>query len=190
MGRRVYRVDALSISSIENLKRELEQYKKELPGKVNQLVSRLADLGITVARANTGVLDDLGNVSSLVSFTKQIDHTQYGAKAIMIMADSMPVIKAWLGKGGEIKSAEVSPSLMYEYGSGFNAKDKNAIKNPQAGQGTFPGQTHAEEPGGWKWKDLDGTWHTSKGITPTTPMYHATMEMYRQVVAVAREVFG
>lgn len=190
MGRKTYRVDVLSISSVENLKRQLEEYKNELPKKVNQLVSRLADVGISVGRANTGTLDDLGNVSSLVSFTKQVNQEKYGATAIMIMADIMPLQKSWLGKGGEVKTAEVSPSLMYEYGSGEHAEDINAIKNPQGGQGTFPGQTHARDAGGWKWQDLDGTWHHSTGITPTHPMYYATQEMYAQVVNVAREVFG
>lgn len=191
MARKVYRMDVLSISSIENLKKQLENYQKvEIPNKTEEFVSKLADLGITVARSNTGVLDDIGNVSSLVSFTKQVNKDQYGATAVMVMADKMPLLKTWFGKGGEIKSAEVSPSLMYEYGSGFEALDLNENKNPQGGQGTFPGQEHAFDVGGWNWKDLDGTWHHSKGITPSTPMYKATMEMYNQVIKIAKEVFG
>ena len=189
MGRKTYRVDVLSISSVENLKRQLEEYKNELPKKVNQLVSRLADVGISVGMANTGTLDDLGNVSSLVSFTKQVNQEKYGATAIMIMDDIMPVISTWWTSNG-LKSVEVSPSLMYEYGSGNYAKDLNAIKNPQGGKGTFPGQTHAKDPDGWWWVDETGKRHESKGITPTHPMYYATQEMYEQVVNIAREVFG
>lgn len=191
MARKVYRVDILSPSSIENLKKDLMEYRdQELPDKMMRFVSRLADLGISVAKENTSVLDDLGNVSSLVSFTKQVDSDKYGAKAIMIMADKMPMIKSWLGAGGEVKTAEVSPSLMYEYGSGENAKDENEFKNPQGGRGTFPGQTHANDPEGWKWQDLDGTWHHSKGIAPTTPMHKATIAMSSQVINIAKEVFG
>lgn len=191
MARKTYRVDVLSVSSIEQLKRDLMDYRdRELPDKVRRFASRLADHGISVARDNTGVLDDLGNVSSLVRFTKQVDYNKYGAKALMIMADVMPLQKSWIGVGGKVKTAEVSPSLMYEYGSGSKAEDLNEFKNPQGGQGTFPGQTHAFDSNGWKWQDLDGTWHHSNGITPTTPMYKATMSMYAQVVAIAREVFG
>lgn len=191
MARKVYRVDVLSESSIQNLINQLEQYKRvEFPNKMQEFVNRLADVGISVARANTGVLDDIGNVSSLVSFSKKVSNNQHGVTAIMIMADKMPLLKSWFGKDGEVKSAEVSPSLMYEYGSGFEALDLNENKNPQGGQGTFPGQEHAFDVGGWKWKDLDGTWHYSKGISPTTPMYKATMEIYNQVISVAREVFG
>lgn len=190
MGRKAYRVNIFSVSSIENLKKELLEYKRQIPVKMQLFVDRLADVGISTARANTGVMDDLGNVSDLVSFTKNVDQNKYGAKAVMIMADRMSVTKFWLSSGGEIKSAEVSPSLMYEYGSGFNASDLNEIKNPQGGQGTFPGQTHAFDSGGWKWQDLDGTWHRSDGITPSTPMYKATMEMYQQVVSIAKEVFS
>lgn len=189
MAKKNFRVDILSVSSIENLKRELISYRNSLPNKMQEFTSKLADVGISVGKANIGVLDDLGNVSSLVQFTKKVDKNTYGAETLMIMADIMPVTKAWLGAGGEIKTVEVSPSLMYEYGSGFESVDLNENKNPQGGQGTFPGQTHAFDSGGWKWQDLDGTWHHSTGITPTTPMYKATMEMYNQVVAVAREVF-
>lgn len=190
MGRKTFRVNIFSVDSIEKLKKELESYRDDLPRKMELLVSRLADHGISVARQNTGVLDDLGNVSSLVNFTKELDSNKYGCTGVMIMADKMPLIKAWLGAGDEVKTAEVSPSLMYEYGSGFNSTDLNEIKNPQGGQGAFPGQTHAFDPGGWKWRDLDGKWHHSKGITPTTPMYKATIEMYKQVVTIAKEVFG
>lgn len=191
MARKVYRVDILSCSSVEKLKKDLMDYRdRELPEKIERFVSRLADLGISVAKENTGMLDDLGNVSDLVSFTKQIDRNKYGATAVMIMADKMPIQKFWKVGQNEIKSAEVSPTLMYEYGSGENAKDENEFKNPQGGQGTFPGQTHAFDSGGWKWQDLDGVWHHSSGITPTTPMYKATMEMYNRVVSVAKEVFG
>jgi hypothetical protein len=190
MARKVYRVDVLSVSSIEQLKRDLMDYRdRELPDKVRRFASRLADHGISVARDNTGVLDDLGNVSSLVRFTKQVDYNKYGAKAVMIMADIMPVISTWWTSNG-LKSVEVSPSLMYEYGSGNYAKDLNAIKNPQGGKGTFPGQTHAKDPDGWWWVDENNKRHESKGITPTHPMYYATQEMYAQVVAIAREVFG
>lgn len=189
MARNNFRVDIFSQSSIKKLIDELEEYKKQISIKNEIFVSRLADLGISVAKANTGVLDDLGNVSSLVGFTKQLNHDQYGATAVMVMADKMPLVKSWIVGGGEVKSAEVSPSLMYEYGSGFEAMDLNENKNPQGGQGTFPGQEHAFDVGGWKWQDLDGTWHHSSGITPTTPMYKATMEMYKQVVKIAKEVF-
>lgn len=190
MARKTFRVDVLSVSSIENLKKELTAYKNQLPDKLQRFTSRLADVGISVGKANIGVLDDLGNVSSLVQFTKKVDKNTYGAETLMIMSDIMPLTKAWLGSGGEVRTSEVSPSLMYEYGSGFEAVDLNENKNPQAGQGTFPGQTHAFDSGGWKWMDLDGTWHRSKGITPTTPMYKATIEMYNQVIAIAKEVFG
>ena len=58
------------------------------------------------------------------------------------------------------------------------------------GTGTFPGQTHAEDPEGWWYQTLDGVWHHSKGIAPTMPMAKAQAEIYDQIASVAREVFG
>lgn len=189
MGRKAYRVNIFSVSSIENLKKELLDYKRQIPVKMQTFVERLADIGISVGQSNIGVLDDIGNVSSFVQFTKKVDKNKYGANALVIMSDIVPVQSSWWSTDG-LKTVDVSPSLMYEYGSGFNSKDLNANKNPQGGQGTFPGQTHARDEGGWWWVDENGVRHESSGITPTTPMYKATMEMYQQVVSIAKEVFS
>ena len=80
MAKKNFRVDILSVSSIEKLKRELTSYRNSLPDKMQEFTSKLADVGISVGKANIGVLDDLGNVSSLVQFTKKVDKNAYGAE--------------------------------------------------------------------------------------------------------------
>lgn len=187
MAKRVFSTD-LSIQGIRKLKKELLEYRNQtLPNLMKKYVDELANVGIQVARANLGSLYDLGNASSLVTFTKQTT-TQNDEYVSLVIAKDIALIKQFWLSGGQVKSSDVSPLLMYEFGSGMKAQ--NPKKLPGVGQGTFPGQTHAFDSEGWYWQDLSGKWHHSKGITPTMPMYHAFVEMEKQAVEIGRMVFN
>lgn len=187
MARRIFKAN-LSVDSIRNMKKELMDYQNNtLPSLIKRFVEELAKIGIQTARANLGSIDDLGNVSSLVSFTKEVNSQNDGYVGLVIAKDLAQIKQFWLS-GGKVKSADVSPLLMYEFGSGQKASNPKSL--PGVGQGTFPGQTHAFDKEGWYWQDLNGKWHHSYGITPTSPMFHAFEEIERQVANVAKEVFG
>lgn len=162
--------------------------KKDINEVARRIVERLADVGIHTAQASLGSLNDIGNVSGLIVFTKEIEQTDKGYKAIMIARDSQKVVSTWRTKEGT-KSAIVSPLLMSEFGSGNNAdiSHMDIFEEPvKAGQGTFPNQTHAFDKW-WSWQSLDGKWHSSKGIKPTMPMYNAWLEMVDQVDNIIAE---
>ena len=194
----------LNNKSIQDAIKQLEKYKDGLNNKVELFVSRLADIGIDTAKTLTTPLEDIGSVGGYVYFEKKIDSTETGAKAIVIMADTMPVVSAWLGidSNGKkvVKTARVSPTLMYEFGSGLKAKT-DSLESVNAydgvgGIGTFPSnlnkptgnRNHAQD-GIWHWMDLDGSWHSSTGITPTQPMLNAFNRMFSDIHRVAKEVF-
>lgn len=184
---RTYKTD-LSVAGIQNLKKEIQNYKDQiLPSLIERFVNELALIGIKTATQNLGQLNDLGNVSNLVLFYKDSFPEQDGFKAILYAKDQAVVKQFWLS-GGTVKSADVSPLLMYEFGSGFKAKNPKNL--PGVGQGTFPGQTHAFDKEGWYWQDLDGKWHHSNGISPTQPMFKAWLNMQMSITAVAKAVFG
>lgn len=185
MAKRVFKSD-LSIKGINHLIDELENYANvTLPSKTEEFISKLADRGITFARLRTGMLDDLGNVSNAVSLTKEVEPTKDGCKALVIMADEFKIIQEWL-RYGQIVQNEVSPTLMYEFGSGQYAIEGH--------RGTYPRDDGQSPSLGiypvWKWQELDGTWHSSNGIQPSQPMFHAAQEMYNVAVEVAKEVFS
>ena len=171
----------LSTKSINETIKELEHYRDSLSIKSETLVNRLIDEGIEVAYKH------LGRYSGYVEFTKEVENEGSQCVGVLIGADSKPFISTWRVKGGE-KSVEVSGILMSEFGSGWLA---DVIWNVSGvGQGTFPGQTHAEEPGGWWWTDVDGIKHHSIGEPPQYPMYHADMTMIEQIDRIAKEVFA
>ena len=102
------------------------------------------------------------------------------------MEDASKIVSEWQTLEG-VKRATVSPVLMLEFGSGLQAE--NPANIPGVGTGTFPGQTHAENPGGWWYMDLDGVWHHSRGMAAKMPMYFAGKEIRAKIVSIAREVF-
>ena len=170
----------LSQTSIQNAIKEIRQYQSDLNRKCEEFCRRLAELRIQTAKDNTG------NFGKYISFTYEVKDITKGCKAVMVATNTGIIHSEWQTKEG-VKSADVSPILMCEFGSGLKADNPKGI--PGVGTGTFPGQTHAEDPNGWYWMDLDGEWHHSYGVTPKMPMYHASIEMILNIQKIAREVF-
>ena len=167
-----------SLDNLDVLIDYLEDYKNGLDAKARMVSEKLADLGISIAQRNVG-----GGLGKYVTFSKQI-----GNEEVMFCASSDLITVTWDTKDG-VRSADISPVLMCEFGAGQYAD--NPFDNLQGigGRGTFPNQTHADDPNGW-WYHNDTGWHHSYGIHPTQPMYHAYIGMLEDVEKVAREVFG
>lgn len=161
----------------------VREYQKTLNDKCLQLCKELCAAGVTVARAKIG---DSG-FGRHITLSSEITPEQAGCKAVLYMEDSSKIKSQWRTKDG-IRSAEISPSLMIEFGSGLKSENPAGIQG--VGTGTFPGQTHAENPYGWWYMDLNNIWHHSTGVSPKMPMYFAGRELREKVVAIAREIFN
>lgn len=181
MARHRFKTD-LSQSGIEKLKKELNNYKKTtLTNMLIRYVSELAREGIVVAEQN------VGGFGKYITFSMQTNVKKDGCNALILAKETGKIISSWQTLEG-IKTAEVSPLLMAEFGSGSGAE--NPMKVPGVGQGTFPEQTHAFDKEGWYWMDLDGNWNYSKGITAKMPMYNASLRIREITKKKAKEVFG
>ena len=172
---------SLSEKSVNEAIRQLQQYKQEILKKCEQLVSELADSGIEVGKNNTG------NFGHYIIFSKKLQPNSNGCTAIVVATETGKIISQWQTSDG-IKTADVSPLLMSEFGSGWRAQPH--FDDDRGGQGTFPEQTHAFDSEGWYWRDLEGNLHHSYGITPTMPMYKAYSHMEQNIISKAKEVFG
>jgi hypothetical protein len=171
----------LSEKSIQNAIKQLRDYQNSLEYKCSLLAQKLADRGIEVARNNTG------NFGHYITFEKKVIPEKNGCTAIIVAKDIAKIISQWKTADG-IKSAEVSPLLMVEFGSGYKAKNPKNVQG--VGQGTFPNQTHAFDDEGWYWVDLDGNLNHSYGIEPKMPMFNASIEIQNDINSVVKEVFG
>lgn len=175
-------VMGLNSRDIKNSIRELELYRDSLKSKNTIFLEKLLDEGIEVAKENVGYY------RYFIKFSKKVED---GETAVgFLIGDSKPAVVVW-DKRGKKAQAVVNPLLMAEFGSGHLAEVLFDIAG--VGQGTFPGQTHAFDDV-WHWKewseDHKGEWHHSKGFRPTHPMYQAEMDMIKEVVNIAKEVYG
>lgn len=193
------KINLFNQTTIQQAIKELQEYKQDLKNKTELFCERLSKVGIDVIRVN------LGNYAIHIGLRKNIEIEGNDCKAILILYDEHSVISEWVVRGdnGELvdKTAEISPVLMAEFGSGKNAsaakKHQNAVNvKEQVGRGTFPSENnkpfgnenHAWQ-NSWSWQTKDGKWHRSSGMTPTMPMYNAYLEMERQIKQIGKEIF-
>ena len=181
MSKKVLKANIFSPSSIQELQKQLGNYKESLNDKCERCVRELAESGISVAKQN------VGSYGKYITFSVKAEQNQNGCKVVLVASNTGIIKSEWRTQDG-VKTADVSPLLMAEFGSGMKAE--NPMNVPGVGQGTFPGGTHGNDPSGWWWMDLNGEWHHSRGVTPTMPMYHASLEMIAKVQSVAKRVFG
>lgn len=179
MAKKRYKVDILSVSSIERLKKDLQAYQNDLQRKCRLLAERLAEKGVTVANAKI-VESPLGKY---VSIKTEISEQKAGTKAIIIAT-------------GAVKQSEgyedFNTLLAIEFGAGIY---HNPVANPNAdkfglGVGTFPGQIHASEDGWWYWDDKAQEWRYTHGVKATMPMYTASMEIINNIIKIVKTVFN
>ena len=180
MAKKVFKAD-LSVKGIEALKSQLLQYKDSLPIKCEKLVSRLLQSGVAVSQTKISE----SPLGKYVTVTTNISADKTGCKGILLAK-------------GEVKEQEgyapFSILLAIEFGAGahFNPTPNPIISSEfPYGVGTFPGETHAMEPGGWYfWSEEKQQWIHSYGVKATMPMYSADMEIIKNVTKIAKEVFG
>lgn len=172
----------LSTKEIGNAIKELKFYQNDLNRKCDELCQQLTAEGILVAQAHIGS----SGFGKYIHLGSEITPKQAGCKAILYMRDSSKIVSQWQTLEG-VKSAEISPALMLEFGSGLKAENPAGVTG--VGTGTFPGSTHGAEPGGWYYMDVNGEWHHSSGVSPKMPMYYVGKELREKVVAIAKEVF-
>lgn len=176
----------LSKSSVDNAIKQIERYRDSLERKCKEIENRLADDGALIAQ-NSISSEYAGYID--VSVRNGIAKDGSPCKEVVAENNSM-IIAEWLVSSGEVKTAEVNPILMSEFGSGSHASEPFFI-NGQAvgGQGTFPGQTHAFDANGWYWKDLEGNLHHSRGNDPDAPMEKAMSVVLANAENTVKGVF-
>ena len=111
----------LSQSSIKTAQKQLRDYQKEITQKCEKFAKRLCDVGILVATQN------VGSYGKYITFYSEITSQNTGIKAVLAATNTGLLKSEWRTRDG-VKSADVSPLLMAEFGSGLKAD------NPRAGE--------------------------------------------------------
>lgn len=169
----------LSISEIRRLQDNLRKYQNELVRKCKELCEELSDIGINVMQAQIGE----SPLGKYVTVKTDITEEKAGCKAILTAIGETKVQEGY---------APFNTLLAIEFGAGIY---HNKIPNPNAsefglGVGTFPGQTHAFEDYWFYWNEEQQKWLPTHGVKATMPMYKASMEIQKEIVNKAKEIFG
>lgn len=179
MAKKVFKSD-LSVNGIEALKRQLLQYKDNLPIKCEKLVSRLLQSGVAVSQSKISE----SPLGKYVTVTTNISADKMGCKGILLAKGAVKEQDGY---------APFSILLAIEFGAGvhFNPTPNPIISSEfPYGVGTFPGQTHAYQDTWFYWDESTQEWKPTHGVKATMPMYNADMEIIQNVVKFAKEVFA
>lgn len=155
----------LSTAGIEQLRGEIEDYKRWQRQKAAELMRRLAELGVRTATIRFAATDYIGVRDASVT-------AEETANGYVVRADGESVLFLEFGAGDR-------------YGHGHPEEREFGM-----GAGTYPyGKGHWDDPMGWWLPKEKGGWHTY-GNAPGRAMYEARKEILRQLPWIAKEVFG
>lgn len=177
MEKRIFKADALSLSSIRKLQDDLEKYRDSLPYKCRLLAERLSERGVEIARVQIADLDTIFTGELLQSVhSDYVSSTKYGA-VFAIVADSSHAAMVEFGTGQKGQDRPypypLPEGVSWEYNTG-----KTIRYNPA--KGTYY----------WFYPGQDGKWHYTEGMPSRPFLYLTSMELAREVVKIAKEVFG
>lgn len=178
MGK-TFTVDILSPSSIEKLKKDLQQYQKDLKTKTENFASRLAERGVEIAKMKIVELDAVFSGELLESIIHERDlnsENRYDA-VFVVVADSTHAAFVEFGTGYR----GLNSSYPYNFPDGvtWNYNTGKTIRHNEA-TGTYY----------WFYPGDDGKWHYTEGMPSRPFLYETANQLRQEVEEIAREVFA
>lgn len=153
-------------SGIDAMLTAIEDEKRWLREKTEELSRRLAEMGATRAEVNFAASYYSGDIDAKVSVEPK-------------------------GDGAYVVKAEGETVLFVEFGTGLIG-----YGHPEPsgyGPGTFPPtdpkHPRWNQPGGWFYKDTSGEIHHTHGNPPNMPMYRSVRELEMELNRLVQEVF-
>lgn len=162
----------LSYKSIQRAIDEIENYRKELKRKNQIFVEKLSKIGINVIRET---MESIPDEEKGEYYVESLNNSSGDMVGVAIRLSGTDVLFIEFSAG----TAYGTPQGGYPLESGR-----------KYGAGTYPGQTHANDPNGWWYLDESGNKHHSYGNRAYMPMYHASEAIMFEIKQIAKEVFG
>lgn len=175
----VIEINPLSTKSIEAAIKQIEDYRNSLEGKCQELIQRLAEIGVEVIETNitSAQTDDSSKTHKI---DKDTNNTKGHAELVL-----------------KVKGEDL---VFIEFGAGvhFNGPVGTAVSPVGEELGFTIGSYSDYGPGGksfgqfdmWYYRGPDGEEKYTHGTEGTAPVYNASLEMRRKIIEIAEEVFG
>lgn len=166
----------LSISGIRQLQKELEKYQDSLTYKCRLLAEKLSERGVEIARVQISSLDAIFTGELIQSLHNECkDSTKYEA-IFAVVTDSEHCAFVEFGVGSLGKDHQypypLPEGVSWDYNTGKTIR-YNAVK------GTYY----------WFYPGKDGLWHYTEGMPARPFMYLTSLELQKEVMNIAKEVF-
>lgn len=176
MGKKI-ELNLFSDKSIQNAIKALRDYENSLTYKCRLLAEKLAEKGVEVARIEATSLDAIFTGDLMRSIHAEHVGNIKGGGIWAVVADDESAVFVEFGTLGSIGGKKEYPyplpeGVQWNYGSGSN------IIQLKSGQY------------GWFYKGDDGKVYWCEGMDSRPFMYLTGIELEKDVVQVAREVFG
>lgn len=186
MAKKTLKAD-LSISSIRNLQKELEKYRDSLTYKCRLLAEKLSERGVEIARVQIADLDAIFTGELIQSLhTEYKDSSKFGA-VFAVVTDSSHCAFVEFGSG------QVGMENPYPYplpeGVSWDYNTGKTIR-----QAEHDIVIHGDvfiKAGEYFWTYLgdDGKIHITKGLPSRPFMYLTSLELQKEVVKIAQDIF-
>lgn len=167
----------LSVSSIRQLQKDLEKYRDSLTFKCRELAEKLAERGVEIARVQIADLDAIFTGELIQSLhTEYKDSSKFGAAfAVVTDSDHAAFVEFGTGSRGEDKPYPypLPEGVSWDYNVGKTIR-QNAVTGAYY----------------WFYPGNDGLWHYTEGIPSRPFMYLTSLELQKEIVKTAQEVFG
>ena len=177
MAKKVFKTD-LSVEGINNLKKELLSYKTDfLQSRLVELVEKLAEKGVEIAKANVTKLDAIFTGELIDSLHSEKGSASKGTAIFYIVTDSKHAAFVEFGTGvvgqnSPHKNGEYLSKAAWQYATGpkiFTTQDGRV---------------------GWIYPTDDGGFRFTEGMKSRPFMYETALELQREFPRIAKEVFG
>lgn len=166
---------SLSVSSIENLRKELKKYRDSIEDKANLVAEKLSEMGAEIARVQITELDAIFTGELIANIYSEKRDTNKHGVVFCVVADSKHAAFVEFGTGIVGQQSPypypLPEGVSWEYASGKTIH--------QLADGRY----------GWFYKSDSGQWYFTEGMESRPFMYNTSLELQKKVIKVVREVF-
>lgn len=174
-----YRASISDSGSIDRLIKELETYKQSLNDRTRLLIEALAAEGIKILNA------ELSGISPYYREGKDGDiETNTGE---LVESDGKWSCRIHMS-GGQALFVEFGAGAILNTSVGGSLHPKGAELGMTIG--SYPDQTHADDPEGWWYTDRWGESQHTYGTPTFAPLYNTSEELIASIYEVAKRVYG
>lgn len=175
MAKKVLKANVFSLSSIQELQKQLKEYRDSINKKCEIFTEELSKRGVEIAKARVTTLDAIFTGELINSIHTRKGNGDKNTVIFFIVADSRHAAFVEFGTG----QLGLEGSYPYPF-------PEDVEWNYNTGKTIFeiaPGQY------GWFYP-RDGKWYFTQGMPSRPFMYETSLELMQEIPRIAKKIFG